>query len=149
MPEEPGARRGRGQAGRPDPALAVADRGDTEGAADDGGDDEQPQLAERRAPLEQRRAEVLTATQALAAVQAEQRNAQRNVDDAGNRLARMEGDRDRLVVIIAGYDGEIDRFLAANDGLASRFARRIGFESYSPAEQIGRASCRERVSSPV
>src|SRR5690606_5603372 len=38
-------------------------------------------------------------------------------------LARMENDRDRLVVIIAGYDGEIDRLLAANDGLASRFAK--------------------------
>ncbi|GAA1481234.1 type VII secretion system ESX-1 AAA family ATPase EccA1 [Gordonia sinesedis] len=54
-------------------------------------------------------------------------------------LARMEDDRDRLVVIIAGYDGEIDRFLAANDGLASRFARRIRYESYTPTElaQIG------------
>ncbi|MGC4935388.1 type VII secretion AAA-ATPase EccA [Gordonia sp. DT30] len=49
-------------------------------------------------------------------------------------LARMEDDRDRLVVIIAGYDAEIDRFLAANDGLASRFARRIRFESYTPEE---------------
>lgn len=49
-------------------------------------------------------------------------------------LARMEDNRDRLVVIIAGYDGEIDRLLAANDGLASRFARRIRFESYEPAE---------------
>lgn len=47
-------------------------------------------------------------------------------------LARMENDRDRLVVIIAGYDDEIDRFLAANDGLASRFSRRIRFASYSP-----------------
>jgi len=49
-------------------------------------------------------------------------------------LARMEDDRARLVVIIAGYDGEIDRFLASNDGLASRFARRIRFDSYSPGE---------------
>lgn len=49
-------------------------------------------------------------------------------------LARMENDRDRLVVIIAGYNGEIDRFLAANDGLASRFAKRIRFDSYSPEE---------------
>ncbi|QHN32201.1 type VII secretion AAA-ATPase EccA [Gordonia amarae] len=49
-------------------------------------------------------------------------------------LARMENDRDRLVVIIAGYDDEIDRFLAANDGLASRFSRRIRFASYSPTE---------------
>ncbi|WP_329415771.1 type VII secretion AAA-ATPase EccA [Nocardia vinacea] len=54
-------------------------------------------------------------------------------------LARMENDRDRLVVIIAGYDGEIDRLLAANDGLASRFAKRLQFPSYTPTElgQIG------------
>ncbi|GAB2562725.1 type VII secretion AAA-ATPase EccA [Nocardia heshunensis] len=51
-------------------------------------------------------------------------------------LARMENDRDRLVVIIAGYDGEIDRFLAANDGLASRFAKRLQFPSYT-AEELG------------
>ncbi|WP_084638256.1 type VII secretion AAA-ATPase EccA [Gordonia shandongensis] len=49
-------------------------------------------------------------------------------------LARMENDRDRLVVIIAGYDDEIDRLLAANEGLASRFARRIRFSSYTPGE---------------
>ena len=49
-------------------------------------------LAEAEQTLEQKRAEVLTATQTLAAVQAEQRNAQRNVDDVGNRLARMEGE---------------------------------------------------------
>jgi len=52
-------------------------------------------------------------------------------------LARMENDRDRLVVIIAGYDGEIDRLLAANDGLASRFAKRVKFDSYTP-EELGR-----------
>ncbi|WP_043647737.1 type VII secretion AAA-ATPase EccA [Nocardia thailandica] len=52
-------------------------------------------------------------------------------------LARMENDRDRLVVIIAGYDGEIDRLLAANDGLASRFAKRLQFPSYTP-EELGR-----------
>ena len=42
--------------------------------------------------LELRRAEVLAAAQALAAVQAEQRNAERNVQDVGNRLNRMEGE---------------------------------------------------------
>ncbi|MGW5385228.1 type VII secretion AAA-ATPase EccA [Nocardia sp. NPDC003963] len=52
-------------------------------------------------------------------------------------LARMENDRDRLVVIIAGYDGEIDRLLAANDGLASRFAKRLQFPSYN-ATELGR-----------
>lgn len=61
-------------------------------------------------------------------------------------LARMENDRDRLVVIIAGYDGEIDRFLGSNEGLASRFARRIRFPGYSPGElaEIGEAMARAR-----
>ncbi|KQY32160.1 MULTISPECIES: type VII secretion AAA-ATPase EccA [Nocardia] len=61
-------------------------------------------------------------------------------------LARMENDRDRLVVIIAGYDGEIDRFLASNDGLASRFAKRVKFDSYSPDElcEIGRFIANKR-----
>jgi type VII secretion ATPase EccA len=55
-------------------------------------------------------------------------------------LTRMENDRDRLVVIIAGYDAEIDRFLAANEGLGSRFSKRIRFASYTPLElgDIGR-----------
>lgn len=51
-------------------------------------------------------------------------------------LARMENDRDKLVVIIAGYDDEIDRFLASNEGLASRFSRRIRFTSYEPDELV-------------
>ncbi|WP_341267881.1 type VII secretion AAA-ATPase EccA [Gordonia malaquae] len=51
-------------------------------------------------------------------------------------LARMENDRDRLVVIIAGYDDEINRLLAANEGLASRFSRRLRFDSYTPAELV-------------
>ncbi|AHH15749.1 type VII secretion AAA-ATPase EccA-like protein [Nocardia nova SH22a] len=61
-------------------------------------------------------------------------------------LARMENDRDRLIVIIAGYDGEIDRFLASNDGLASRFAKRVKFESYTPDElsRIGQFIARKR-----
>ncbi|MBX9983026.1 type VII secretion AAA-ATPase EccA [Mycobacterium gordonae] len=61
-------------------------------------------------------------------------------------LARMENDRDRLVVIIAGYDAEIDRFLASNEGMASRFTKRIRFASYSPAElgDIGRLIAKTR-----
>lgn len=61
-------------------------------------------------------------------------------------LARMEDDRDRLVVIIAGYDREIDRFLAANEGLSSRFSRRIRFSSYTPQElgDIARVVARAR-----
>jgi type VII secretion ATPase EccA len=61
-------------------------------------------------------------------------------------LARMENDRDRLVVIIAGYDAEIDRFLASNEGLASRFSKRIRFSSYDALElgDIGRLIARSR-----
>jgi SpoVK/Ycf46/Vps4 family AAA+-type ATPase len=51
-------------------------------------------------------------------------------------LARMENERDRLVVIVAGYPEDIQRLLDANDGLSSRVARRINFSSYSP-EEIG------------
>jgi type VII secretion ATPase EccA len=51
-------------------------------------------------------------------------------------LARMENDRDRLVVIIAGYSSDIDRLLESNDGLRSRFATRIEFDSYQPDEIV-------------
>jgi type VII secretion ATPase EccA len=49
-------------------------------------------------------------------------------------LARMENDRDRLVVIIAGYRADLDKFLDTNEGLRSRFTRNIDFPSYAPAE---------------
>ena len=49
-------------------------------------------LAEAEQTVEQCRADVLTITQTLAAAQAEQRNAHRAAEDAGNRLARMEGE---------------------------------------------------------
>ncbi|MGW4241944.1 type VII secretion AAA-ATPase EccA [Nocardia sp. NPDC004722] len=51
-------------------------------------------------------------------------------------LARMENDRDKLVVIIAGYEDQIDRFLTSNEGLASRFTKRIRFASYEADELV-------------
>ncbi len=51
-------------------------------------------------------------------------------------LARMENDRDRLVVIVAGYRADLDRFLDTNQGLRSRFTRSIDFPSYKPPELI-------------
>lgn len=51
-------------------------------------------------------------------------------------LARMENDRDRLVVIVAGYRKDLDHFLDTNEGLRSRFTRSIDFPSYSPAELV-------------
>ena len=49
-------------------------------------------------------------------------------------LKRMEDDRERLAVIIAGYPDEIDAFLATNPGLASRFGETLTFADFSPAE---------------
>ncbi|HTY28649.1 MAG TPA: type VII secretion AAA-ATPase EccA [Mycobacterium sp.] len=51
-------------------------------------------------------------------------------------LARMENDRDRLVVIIAGYRADLDKFLDTNEGLRSRFTRNIDFPSYTPGELV-------------
>ncbi|MGY4712791.1 type VII secretion AAA-ATPase EccA [Mycolicibacterium sp. CBM1] len=51
-------------------------------------------------------------------------------------LARMENDRDRLVVIVAGYRADLDRFLDTNEGLRSRFTRSIDFPSYSAGELV-------------
>jgi SpoVK/Ycf46/Vps4 family AAA+-type ATPase len=49
-------------------------------------------------------------------------------------LKRAEDDRDRLVIVLAGYPEDMDRFLRSNPGLASRFSVRISFPSYTPAE---------------
>jgi SpoVK/Ycf46/Vps4 family AAA+-type ATPase len=49
-------------------------------------------------------------------------------------LKRAEDDRDRLVIVLAGYPADMDRFLHSNPGLASRFSVRIGFPSYTSAE---------------
>lgn len=49
-------------------------------------------------------------------------------------LKRMEDYRDRLVVIIAGYKNEMQRFIDSNPGLQSRFNRYIDFPDYTGAE---------------
>ncbi|MEV5597855.1 AAA family ATPase [Streptomyces sp. NPDC052496] len=49
-------------------------------------------------------------------------------------LKRAEDNRDRLVVILAGYPEGMDRLLAANPGLSSRFTSRVDFPSYRPPE---------------
>jgi len=46
-------------------------------------------------------------------------------------LKRAEDDRDRLVIVLAGYPGDMDRFLRSNPGLASRFSTRVTFPSYT------------------
>lgn len=49
-------------------------------------------------------------------------------------LKRMEDDRDRLVVIVAGYSHEMKKFIDANSGLASRFSHYIEFPDYTVKE---------------
>ncbi len=72
-------------------------------------------LAEAEQALEQKRTEVLAATQQLAAVQAEQRNAQRAVEEIANRLRRMEGE---LVSLEQARNEAHQRFERAQAGLA-------------------------------
>jgi stage V sporulation protein K len=51
-------------------------------------------------------------------------------------LKRMEDDRDRLVVILAGYTNEMKKFIDSNPGLQSRFNRYIQFDDYSEEELL-------------
>ena len=48
----------------------------------------------------------------------------------------MEDHRDELVVILAGYTREMEIFLTANSGLASRFPNRIEFPDYTAEELL-------------
>jgi len=49
-------------------------------------------------------------------------------------LKFMEDNRDRIIVIVAGYRNEMRHFIDSNPGLASRFTKTFDFPSYSPAE---------------
>ena len=51
-------------------------------------------------------------------------------------LKRMEDDRSRLVVILAGYGDEMKRFIDSNPGLQSRFNRYIHFDDYNADELV-------------
>jgi probable Rubsico expression protein CbbX len=49
-------------------------------------------------------------------------------------LQAMENDRDRLVVILAGYRDRMDEFFASNPGMASRVTHHIDFPDYTSDE---------------
>ena len=61
-------------------------------------------------------------------------------------LKLMEDNRDRLVVIVAGYPDLMEKFIGSNPGLKSRFNKYIYFEDYNDNEltEIFLARCREQ-----
>lgn len=60
-------------------------------------------------------------------------------------LKAMEDHRDDLVVIVAGYDGLMEKFIHSNPGLESRFNRYLHFDDYSLDEmlEIFKMRCRK------
>ena len=65
--------------------------------------------------------------------------AQGSANDYGSEaiatlLKRMEDERGRLVVVLAGYPDEMQHFMAMNPGLESRFPRTIEFPDYTNKE---------------
>lgn len=52
-------------------------------------------------------------------------------------IKRMEDDREKLAVILAGYTNEMHSFIETNPGFRSRFNRYIDFPDYTPQELLG------------
>lgn len=71
-----------------------------------------------------------------------------NKDDFGKEavatlIKRMEDDRGKLVLVLAGYTKEMTDFIDTNPGFKSRFNRYISFPDYTPSElfEIFESSC--------
>jgi chromosomal replication initiation ATPase DnaA len=51
-------------------------------------------------------------------------------------MKRMEDDRGKFVVIVAGYQDKMEQFLTMNAGLASRFTYKLHIEDYTQEELL-------------
>ncbi|MFI9005954.1 right-handed parallel beta-helix repeat-containing protein [Actinosynnema sp. NPDC053489] len=51
-------------------------------------------------------------------------------------MKMMEDHRDEIVVIVAGYSELMEKFLASNPGMASRFSKTVEFPNYSVEELV-------------
>jgi len=51
-------------------------------------------------------------------------------------MKRMEDDRGKFVVIVAGYKDKMDEFLQMNAGLASRFSHKLHIDDYNEDELL-------------
>ena len=79
---------------------------------------------------------VLFIDEAYALVPTANKNNDYGQEAISTLLKRMEDDRDKLVVIVAGYTKEMNRFIDSNPGLKSRFNRYINFPDYTSGELI-------------
>jgi AAA+ superfamily predicted ATPase len=51
-------------------------------------------------------------------------------------VKRMEDDRDKLMVVVAGYEEPMQNFIESNEGLKSRIPLKLYFEDYTPDQLV-------------